>query len=288
MAVDSFNPDKEDSVTKYIIKLFINNFIIVIFLILALILLLTNPSVLYAIFTLVPWVWINISRFKLSISKKYYFYTIFWIIIIEGFILAFAFSNYSQFLTGLGVSMFYIALISLIGACIWLVHSISKDKTIINLFMTTEIKTSKRLKQEHSNLKCKNCGEENIETAQYCQECGCRLQKFQVETPKKNKRPDNYKKIIYISYLSIGLILIGAFLKIIINSLYGTLNGTWSLIIRITLIMGSIIFIYFLLQIYRIKEDIQKDPSSTYHRMFILIALAGLLLILQNINSLLI
>jgi len=37
-----------------------------------------------------------------------------------------------------------------------------------------QIKNTKRLKQDlvHSYMKCENCGEFNVETAQYCQNCG--------------------------------------------------------------------------------------------------------------------
>ncbi len=134
-------------------------------------------------------------------------------------------------------------------------------------------------------MKCEKCGVENIENAYYCQECGNKIEEFSIKTPVTNKIPYNYKKILYIGYFSVTLILISAFLKLIVNSMYGTLNGIWSLIIRIILIMGIIIFIYFLFQVYKIKNDITNDPSSKYHKLFILIALAGLLLISQNIIS---
>ena len=138
---------------------------------------------------------------------------------------------------------------------------------------------------------CLNCGQEyelksDNKLSDFQCECGGELA-FNNSPNEKSKIPENYKKNIYISYFSIMLLLISGFLKIIVNSTYGTIDGTLAgLIVRITLILGIIIFVYYIFQINKIKDEIINDQSFAYHKMFVLLAFAGLLIILGNITSL--
>jgi hypothetical protein len=134
---------------------------------------------------------------------------------------------------------------------------------------------------------CIKCGKEYVlesidKLSDFQCECGGDLD-FNDSTEKKGKIPDNYKKNIYIGYFALMLLLISSFLKIVVNSI----DGSWMvLLIRITFIIGMIIFVYFVFIIYKLKDDIMNDPSFKYHKLFILLILAGLLIIAHNITSL--
>lgn len=135
MDVNTFNSNGIDP----IIKLIILGFIIALLLILAIILLLIYPLILFIILSLIPWVLISISRFNFFINKKTFFYIIPRILFGEEFLLAITFAHRSQFLTGIGVYIFYVAVISFLSAFLWLAYSISKDKSIIKLIMGKKI-----------------------------------------------------------------------------------------------------------------------------------------------------
>ncbi len=133
MNVDKINSDGMDP----FIKLIILGFIMALLVILAIFLLLIYPLIFFIILSLIPWVWISVHKFKFYVSKKTFFYMTPRILFVEGFLLAIAFSHRSQFLKGIGVYIFYVAVISLLSACLWLGYTISKDKTIIKLIIKT-------------------------------------------------------------------------------------------------------------------------------------------------------
>ena len=149
-----------------------------------------------------------------------------------------------------------------------------------------QIKNTKRLKQDlvHSYMKCENCGEFNVETAQYCQNCGHNLSESASKDTTKKRIPKHIKKITYTGYSTIYLFIMYTFFPIIYTYfVHRPLNGTLEEVNLIILIFGILISVYFYIQFYEIKDEVMRNLDVTYNNMIKGIAYMILLILLTTV-----
>lgn len=91
---------------------------------------------------------------------------------------------------------------------------------------------------------------------------------------KKKGVPKHIKKIAYPGWIAIYLLLIHLFApKIYTFFLHGTLNGILEEINTLILILAILISIYFYIEYYKIKNEIQSDPEIYYKKTLSIIAI---------------
>ena len=90
--------------------------------------------------------------------------------------------------------------------------------------------------------------------------------------------PKHIKKIVYPGWLAFFLLGINFFAqKIYLFIVHGTLNGILEEINTIILILAILISIYFYIKVYKIKDEIKRDPDIYYNKIITYIAIIILL-----------
>ena len=127
-------------------------------------------------------------------------------------------------------------------------------------------------------MRCTNCGVENDENAQYCKNCGKGLNASTSMDTKKKGVPKHIKKIVYPGWLAVYLLGINFFApRIYLFFMHETLNGILEEINTIILILAILISIYFYIEVYKIKDEIKRDPDIYYNKIITYIAIIILL-----------
>jgi uncharacterized membrane protein YvbJ len=129
-------------------------------------------------------------------------------------------------------------------------------------------------------MRCSECGVENVESAQFCENCGSKLSK---STSRNKKRvPKHIKKIFYAGYVATFLLALNFFFTVINRHQTG-IFGNINLII---LILGIIVSLYYFIQYNQIKDEINRSPNVNCNMMIkneaFLILIILLSIIFQN------
>jgi uncharacterized membrane protein YvbJ len=132
-------------------------------------------------------------------------------------------------------------------------------------------------------MRCTYCGVDNLENAKYCKNCGNILKESALEDISKNMIQKQYKKnLLAIGYLALTFLFINAFSKIYEHFTDITLNGTLvGSVILIIQIIGIIISVYYLIRVYKIKDEITNDTTDYYNRMLKILSFMLILIIIS-------
>jgi len=135
-------------------------------------------------------------------------------------------------------------------------------------------------------MRCTKCGVDNDENAQYCKNCGNILSESASKNKTKNRTPKHIKQIYYAGSLTFFLLFINFFSpKIYMYFVHRTLNGTWGEVNFIILILAIIVAVYFYIEVYKIKDEINRNPDLFYNKMISIIAILILLALTTNTTS---
>jgi len=119
-----------------------------------------------------------------------------------------------------------------------------------------------------------------------CKNCGNILRESASKNTTKNRTPKHIKRIYYAGCFAFFLLFINFFSpKIYTYFMHRTLNGTWGEFNFIILILAIIVVVYFYIQVYKIKDEINRNPDLFYNKMISIIAILIFLALVTKIIS---
>lgn len=133
-------------------------------------------------------------------------------------------------------------------------------------------------------MRCKNCGVENADDAEYCRYCGCGLNGSLSLDSTRDKMQDQFKKIYYIYFTAITFLIVPFFIPIIYNYFFRTpLNPILDVLNLILLIIGSLFTIYFYILFYKKKEElVGQEPYYSQVKNIAILLFLLIITILVN------
>jgi hypothetical protein len=88
--------------------------------------------------------------------------------------------------------------------------------------------------------------------------------------------PEDYKKTVLIGYFSIILFVISLSIELILDAMYGNINGQWGGHLTLSIfLLAFILFFYFFIKISKIKD-------KTVQTNFIIIITAAIAIVLLH------
>jgi hypothetical protein len=133
-------------------------------------------------------------------------------------------------------------------------------------------------------MRCKNCGVENEDDAEYCRYCSCGLNESSSSDSTRDKMQNQFKKMYYIYFTAITFLIVPFFIPIIYNYFFHTpLNPIVVVLNLILLITGSLFTIYFYILFYKKKDEL-RGQEPYYSQITNIAILLFLLMITILVN----